>query len=167
VNGGRPIFSQAGESTFKYNYNAAWIPATADQPAGLLVRCQNRSDAPGPLPRPTPSQLAFAPLLTPLTQVDNMQFGRITDASVVMKPSGDSDNYGDEDPRIIYNAQDGLYYLLYTEAQHYDNGTVLARLCYATSRTPSKASSWVKHVINSPWPLVRSFVFVHDKSYRV
>jgi hypothetical protein len=125
----------------------------------------------------SPSQLAFAPLLTPLAQIDDMKFGVITDASVIMKPTGDSDNFGDEgtiwlsdaacsplhpqlrsqtysfliDPRIVYNKNDGLYYLLYTEAQHYDNGTVLARLCYATSATPSNASSWIRHVMSTPF----------------
>jgi len=141
VNGQRPIFPR-GTSIFDYNYNPAFIPrGESFSKAGLLVRCQNNASNPQNPWAVTPSNLAWSQLAEPF-DINDLHFHNIASESIVMAPAGSSDNYGDEDPRVVYRESDGLYYLLYSAVEQKPTGDLFCRLSLATSPTPAVASSW-------------------------
>ena len=113
------------ESSFSYNYNAAYIPEynTAGILSGknLLVRCQeNTSSASSPPNRyaVSPSFLALTPFTTsPLNATAppfHFSMNKITEDSVVFYPDTWYETDGTEDPRVIYRKSNKQYYLLYT-----------------------------------------------------
>jgi predicted GH43/DUF377 family glycosyl hydrolase len=69
----------------------------------------------------------------------------VTEASIVFQGEGEAENYGTEDPRVVYREKTGEYILLYTAVQDFHNGTLSAKLAMATTKTPFIASSWVRH----------------------
>jgi len=105
----------------------------------LLVRCQNHTatnkyDV-------TPSMLAVSRITDPINY-NNIGFTKITLDSVVMAPTGPSDAYGDEDPRIVYREKDQTYYLLYSAVS---TNPIVSNLALATTKTPLNKTSWVRH----------------------
>jgi len=153
LNEEKPVInSQTQQSTFIYNYNPAVIPHM--DPITLLVRCQNWKNSSTPYDI-TPSVLALTSLSTPWNP-DSIHFKTITSSSVIFKPESENENYGTEgsisslffshfisDPRLTYSTKTKLYYLLYTAAQKYENGSVVARLSLAT--TPQIGKEWTRH----------------------
>ncbi len=117
-----------GHSSYLYNYNTAYV-ALLD---ALLVRSQDVLNASDPY-SVGPSVLTLTSRTRPFIK-DN--------ASVVFAPSGEAENFGVEDPRVVYHPTLGLYLLTYTAAQQYSNGTVVARLALASSRS---AKQWHRH----------------------
>jgi predicted GH43/DUF377 family glycosyl hydrolase len=69
----------------------------------------------------------------------------VTETNVVFEGEGPEENYGTEDPRVVYREKTGEYILLYTAVREFSNGTLSAKLSMATTRTPSVKSSWVRH----------------------
>lgn len=122
------LSSQTGQSIYKFNYNAAAFELGGEP--HLLVRCQNNElnstyDV-------TPSVLALV----------SAQFvPEVTASSVVFSPSSTLDNYGTEDPRVIYWSSQQQYVLTYTAAEQFSNGSVIARLAVATS---PDAKNWTR-----------------------
>lgn len=113
----------------------------------LLVRCQNISNPNDPY-SVTQSKLALTLVFQLLFQYissflkwhhnftrklighwnpANIRFHKITEHSVVFEPSNEWENYGTEDPRIVYDHKSKLYYLLYSAVQQYPNGNVISR----------------------------------------
>jgi predicted GH43/DUF377 family glycosyl hydrolase len=135
------INSQRGDSIFLYNYNSAVVPKMGED--ALLVRCQNISNPHDPY-SVTQSKLALTKLIGHW-RPENIRFHNITQESVVFEPADETENYGTEDPRIVYNPKTNLYYLLYSAVQQYSNGTVISRLALATSPTPHIKSSWKRY----------------------
>lgn len=69
----------------------------------------------------------------------------ITEESIVFEGEGETENYGTEDPRVVYRESTGEYILLYTAVQDFHNGTLAAKLSMATTKTPTVKSSWIRH----------------------
>jgi predicted GH43/DUF377 family glycosyl hydrolase len=128
------------ESVFKWNYNSAVVPYGNSSSFGILVRCQNQANPTDPY-SVTPSKLALANLTGPWNP-DNISLTYITLNSVVFEPDGPQEEYGTEDPRVVYREKTGDYYLLYSAVQA---NPVVSRLALATTKTPGVKSSWVRH----------------------
>jgi predicted GH43/DUF377 family glycosyl hydrolase len=75
----------------------------------------------------------------------NYQAQPVTEQSIVFEGEGPEENYGTEDPRVVYRESTGEYILLYTAVQDFHNGTLSAKLSMATTKTPNVKSSWVRH----------------------
>lgn len=129
---------QQGSSTFNFNYNTAFSVGAAEDPAGLLVRCQNLKD-PSHIYDPGPSVIAFTRRVNPN---DPLAFAPITKDSVVLEPQGAAEEFGVEDPRLTWSDATGEFLLLYSAVQA--QPTVISRLALATTKTPSVKSSWVR-----------------------
>jgi predicted GH43/DUF377 family glycosyl hydrolase len=121
-------FQQRYSSSFVYNYNTAYVPHLD----ALLVRSQNLKNGTSHPYDPTSSVLTLTPRSHP----------HITNLSIVFVPQGVEENFGVEDPRVVFNSKTGLFLLTYTAAQSYPNGTVIARLALATS---ANAKTWTRH----------------------
>ena len=144
INNNQPVLTSQGpnQSSFKWNYNTAVVPDPSYNSFGLLVRAQNQL-------RPN-DPYSTTPSVMPLTKfqgilnasINTLSFDPITESSVVFKSEQTDENFGVEDPRIVYRGKTGEYYLLYTAAEEYDNGTVIARLALAVTTTPEEAGSW-------------------------
>ena len=130
-------FGSYGSSRITYNYNAAYVPIP-DGSGGvhhaLLLRCQNRTES-GKL---TPS---FMPLAIDATGEN--QFVPVDDSMISFQPNGTSENFGTEDPRIVYDYQNKTWILFYTAAVDY-NG-VRAYLAMASTTNILSPSAWVRH----------------------
>ena len=113
-----------GSSAFQQVFNPAWVPPSrrhnnsstaADVHAGLLVRAQNCSAVPGGAcvrcagTGPNASVIAFSRLLSDDASTSSPpRFAPVSAADVVFGPSGDVDARGTEDPRLAYDARDGV-----------------------------------------------------------
>lgn len=62
--------------------------------------------------------------------------------SVVFSSQGVAENYGVEDPRVVWDETTELFWLTYTAAQQYSNGTVIARLALASSPNAKNWTRW-------------------------
>lgn len=69
----------------------------------------------------------------------------VTEDSIVFEGEGETENYGTEDPRVVYRESTGEYILLYTAVQDFHNGTLSAKLSMATTKNPKDKSSWIRH----------------------
>jgi len=144
INGGLPVISsQFSQSSFKWNYNTAVVPDGTDPGKfSLLVRAQNQAEISDPYST-TASVMPITKYQGVLnSSVSSLSFDPIMNDSVVFEPENDAENYGTEDPRIVYRSKTGDYFLLYTAAQSYPNGTVIARLSMAITKTPTVKESW-------------------------
>eukprot|EP01089_Gocevia_fonbrunei_P000175 TRINITY_DN10178_c0_g1_i1.p1 TRINITY_DN10178_c0_g1~~TRINITY_DN10178_c0_g1_i1.p1 ORF type:complete len:358 (+),score=75.09 TRINITY_DN10178_c0_g1_i1:60-1133(+) len=134
----------AGASVFTYNYNAAYLPVTFNHKEydALMVRCQNRSN--GVI---GPSELSLSINLHQSEHSYGFEFTPITHNSIKFKSKEPWENYGTEDPRIIYRPSDKQYYMLYTavETTKSSHGNLIARLSLATTTDPFNADAWVRH----------------------
>jgi len=140
VNNNSPVItSQSNESNFTYNYNSAVVPLPGNSFA-LLVRTQEQKEPNNPY-SVTGSKIAFTQLIGSLN-TDKIDFQNISEADVVIEPSGPSEAYGTEDPRIAFREKTGDYYLLYSAVQ--DN-PVVSRLALAITKTPAVKDSWKRY----------------------
>eukprot|EP00009_Paramoeba_aestuarina_P011562 CAMPEP_0201524132 /NCGR_PEP_ID=MMETSP0161_2-20130828/21133_1 /ASSEMBLY_ACC=CAM_ASM_000251 /TAXON_ID=180227 /ORGANISM="Neoparamoeba aestuarina, Strain SoJaBio B1-5/56/2" /LENGTH=259 /DNA_ID=CAMNT_0047923415 /DNA_START=355 /DNA_END=1134 /DNA_ORIENTATION=+ len=62
------------------------------------------------------------------------EFEQITNDSVIIYPNGDENDFGTEDPRVVYYEYDDTYYLLYSAVQ--SEPTVVSRLALAIAVRP-------------------------------
>eukprot|EP01125_Pyxidicula_operculata_P008172 TRINITY_DN2763_c0_g1_i2.p1 TRINITY_DN2763_c0_g1~~TRINITY_DN2763_c0_g1_i2.p1 ORF type:complete len:311 (+),score=54.98 TRINITY_DN2763_c0_g1_i2:63-995(+) len=128
-----------GDSIFKWNYNAACAYKSNREKFGLLVRCQNQKGS-DPYST-TQSVMAYTEIIPGWTD-SSILFGSITEDSVVFYPDTPYENYGTEDPRVVYREKNGEYYLLYSAVESYSNGTVISRLALATTSNITDKNSW-------------------------
>jgi len=136
-----PILSYiTNSSTYQQIFNPTWIEASAGTggKSGILARTQN-------CPSPVGAECVFcggsaekASVLT-FSSYENGKFTTVDESSVVFGPSDSSDSWGTEDPRMKYNAKDGLYYMFYTA---YNGSAIMLSL--ATSKDPTDPKGWTK-----------------------
>lgn len=117
-------------SGWRWNYNAAVVPD-----GRLLVRCQNPLEGSSDPYATSSSVLALTDATKPL----------LTDpTSVVFSSSDDPQaNYGTEDPRLVeVQTDDGerTFWMTYTAAHQFANGSVVAKLSLASSPSLAKGS---------------------------
>ncbi|KAJ5067263.1 hypothetical protein M0811_13133 [Anaeramoeba ignava] len=146
VNKEIPLFnSQFQQSIFTYNYNPSYCPLYQNGKKvvdALMIRSQNTSGTKYGVKQ---SVVTFTTARGGLiTDFDNIVFNNITDDDVTLAPSGPLDNYGVEDPRVVFREKDSTYYLLYTAAEQNSSG-VFPRLALATSAEPYKKDSWKRY----------------------
>ena len=91
-----------------------------------MVRTQNQANT-SQIYSVTPSKLAFTSMIQNNFS-NQITFTNIEENSIVFEPDGPLDNFGTEDPRIVFNPLNKLYYMTYSSVQQYQNGTVISRL---------------------------------------
>jgi len=104
------VSSLTSGSSWTYNYNAAFIPLASEPSTALLVRSQNQT-SPG---ETSPSVITLA---TFVTNGQDFKFEPITEASIELQPESTADNYGTEDPRVVFREDTGIYYMLYSAVE--------------------------------------------------
>jgi len=135
------------ESIFAYNYNAAFVGIPGNSGKQLLVRCQqNTSDTTGNPYTVSSSVMSLVSFTTNNVSQPpfDFQFNNIVQSSVVFEPEIWYEEYGTEDPRVIYRESNQMYYLLYSAVQPVtENGNtfVNVRLSLATATEPG---NWVR-----------------------
>jgi len=140
ANQNRPIISSLlQESVFKWNYNTAMVPERRFESWGFIVRVQDEQDPNNPYST-TPSKLAWAQ--SGPWDPQNFTVSKITNTSVVLEPDGPNEEYGTEDPRIVYRDKTGDYYLLYSAVSA---NPVVSRLSLAISNNPPDKTSWKRY----------------------
>lgn len=138
----KPILSFIdASSVYAQATNPTWLEASEGTQGkrGLIARIQNCKNIVGKCAgcngmEEKSSRLGFS------EQLPNGGFRSITKDSIIFGPSNHLDNHGTEDPRILYNPKDKLYYLFYTAYNGHR-----ATLDLATSLTPLVSSSWTRH----------------------
>ena len=128
-------YGKYGSSVNDYNYNAAYVPL-ADGGHALLVRTQNsssRSNAPA-----SPSQLYLA-----VDATGKSQFAPISQDDLNFFPSGPTEEFGTEDPRVVYNPEDRRWWLWYSAVR--SKPDVHSDLTVASTDNISDPGSWVRH----------------------
>jgi len=129
--------SSNGGSIFSYNYNTAVVPLfNSNDQIGLLVRSQNNTNSSNPY--------VVGPSVISFTKCNSLKngFQEIDWNNVVLSPSSSEDAFGCEDPRVVYNPSNGLYYILYSAVQ---SDPILSRLALATTPTPWDKNSIIRH----------------------
>jgi predicted GH43/DUF377 family glycosyl hydrolase len=164
--GPKPVISFVdGSSAFAQAFNPSWVVAGKNQKtAGMMIRTQDCASDPKQSgtcgntydPSKDPNKgcchcagtgkkssiLTFAALKgSDDSTVNEPTFEKIDNSSVVFGPHDNSDLRGTEDPRIAYNPQDEVYYMMYTCWAK--NGT--GQLCLATTKDPTSSSGWTRH----------------------
>ena len=159
-----PLISAVqGNSDFAWVFNPTFVPPTAGtgQRSGLLIRSQNCSvptnrSAPGYCVQCFGAGDDKASFLT-WAEIEESEggagpptfTGRVSRASTVFGPfdcptnasAADCDTVkGAEDPRLTYNPEDGLYYLVYNAV-----GMQRVTISIATSRDPTRRDGWTRH----------------------
>jgi len=76
--------------------------------------------------------------------MSSLVFDKIVSDSVVFNATEPYEQLGTEDPRVVYRASNGVYYMLYSAVQDV-NGTTICRLALATSLNPSSYSNWTRY----------------------
>lgn len=148
VNKERPLCSfKEGQSTYTCNYNPAFADLRIDNKPvaeGIFVRSQNITKPPYEVGQ---SVITLAESTSPSRTFDNLddiKLTKIDQSSVVFEPKGREENYGVEDPRVVYREKDRTYYMYYTAVEQ-GKGEVFARLSLATTKTPKIKDSWERH----------------------
>ena len=156
-----PLISAVqGNSDFSWAFNPTWVQPSngTGQRSGLLVRSQNCT---APTNRSAPDYCVHcwgpgddkASFLT-WAELDESSgtptfSGRVTRSSAVFGPfdcptnasAPDCDSAkGAEDPRLTYNPEDELYYLVYNA-----DGMHRETINIATTRDPTRRSGWQRH----------------------
>jgi predicted GH43/DUF377 family glycosyl hydrolase len=131
-----------GTSDYSLVFNPSWIVEHKERniPAGLLMRTQNCTVSPGDPCSFCGGSEAKASVLTFAELKTDGTFVHVDASSVVFGPYDDTDSWGTEDPRVLYNPNDGLYYMFYTAYNGKD-----IYLSLATSEDPTINSSWNRH----------------------
>jgi predicted GH43/DUF377 family glycosyl hydrolase len=131
-----------GTSTYSLVFNPTFIepsPGTNNR-RGLLIRTQNcPADVGGTCvfcggSEEKASKLTFSEMKNDGT------FTPVDESSIVFGPGDISDTWGTEDPRMVFNSADNLYYMFYTA---YNGSSILLSL--ATSPNPTSANEWTRH----------------------
>eukprot|EP01087_Luapelamoeba_hula_P015767 TRINITY_DN4750_c0_g2_i1.p1 TRINITY_DN4750_c0_g2~~TRINITY_DN4750_c0_g2_i1.p1 ORF type:complete len:363 (-),score=57.39 TRINITY_DN4750_c0_g2_i1:265-1353(-) len=136
------ITSQKKDSAFTFNYNCAYLNVSSGGHwvDALLIRCQNATSL-KPL-KIGPSRLA----LTYATVATDLDFRYVSNASVVFESEGPLEDYGTEDPRVVYWDETKTYYMMYSAVQRLPNSPdLMSRLSLATSTNPADPKSWKRH----------------------
>jgi len=139
----KPLISQIdNSSSFSLIFNPTWVQASplTQNVEGLLMRTQDCPIAAGDPCAFCGGSQALASVLTFSPLQSDGTFAAVEDTSVVFGPADESDSWGTEDPRMVYDAQSGVYYMFYTAYNGHD-----IYLSLATSTNPTKADSWTRH----------------------
>ena len=130
-----------GQSINDYNYNAAYVPLPHNKTHtrhALLVRTQNKTTQ-NPTNAPaSPSQLFLA-----YDTNGHSHFAPITIDDLNFYPINQNETFGTEDPRIVYNPQDGRWWLWYTAVR--SQPTVHADLWVASTHNITDPNAWIRH----------------------
>jgi predicted GH43/DUF377 family glycosyl hydrolase len=131
-----------GTSTYSLVFNPTFVESTSgtNNRRGLLIRTQN-------CPADVGGTCVFcggseekASILTFSELKRDGTFTPVNENSVVFGPGDISDTWGTEDPRMVFNPSDNLYYMFYTA---YNGSSILLSL--ATSPDPTSADKWTRH----------------------
>jgi predicted GH43/DUF377 family glycosyl hydrolase len=137
-----------GNTAYIDSFNPSYIQASdgTQGQMGLLVRCQNCSQLnPGQCamcgPTDSASLLAFAAMDS------NGNFKNLGPSTIAFQPTGSFEQYGTEDPRVIYDSSTGIYYLMYTAvgAPTSPDRTYDVLLAEASTKTPLDPNSWQRY----------------------
>ncbi|PRP83685.1 hypothetical protein PROFUN_03840 [Planoprotostelium fungivorum] len=139
VNSNKPVIGHGADSTFDWNYNAAFVrSAESPMKGGILVRCQNRTSKTD-LYAVGPSYMVYTPLLTDLTDLSEIKFAPIDDSRIVIGPTDKDDSaFGVEDPRSTYDEKEDTHYIHYSAVS---KSPVISRLSLATVKSASVANA--------------------------
>eukprot|EP00834_Sanchytrium_tribonematis_P005164 NODE_295_length_10520_cov_1.134344.p3 type:complete len:372 gc:universal NODE_295_length_10520_cov_1.134344:10024-8909(-) len=154
-----PVIEFKKNSDFEYNYNAAFV-TLKDGSEGLIVRCQKATKK----WEAEPSVMVLAKFTTKLelTDLDDIQIQNISSSDIIFKPETDNENYGVEDPRIVFNSKDKTYYLTYTAAEQTKH-SVTARLAIASTQDV-ESKKWTRHgVLIDYWSKSGAIIVDEDK----
>jgi len=108
----------------------------------LLLRCQDNVKPSDPY-SVGPSYMALA-VEDASFPSGSQRFVPVKRSDVVINATLPYENFGTEDPRIVYDAATGVYTLLYSAVAS-DSGGLTSRLALATTRDPRNISAWTKH----------------------
>jgi predicted GH43/DUF377 family glycosyl hydrolase len=125
-------------TSYQFVFNPSWVeatPATGGK-RGLLVRTQDCDCDVGGICVFCGGSQEKASILT-FAELKSDGFLYVDATTVVFGPYDETDSWGTEDPRIQYNAKDGLYYMFYTA---YNGDDILLSL--ATSVNPTSPDNW-------------------------
>lgn len=130
-----------GTTSYSLVFNPSWIVENKKTGvrSGLLMRTQNCTLAPGDACAFCGGSQAKASVLTYAELQADGSFTFVDQSSVVFGPYDDSDSWGTEDPRILFNEEDGNYYMFYTA---YNGNDIYLSL--ATTTNPTSSSSWTR-----------------------
>jgi predicted GH43/DUF377 family glycosyl hydrolase len=152
INGKRDNMSSA----FQQVFNPSWIVASEGvHHAGLLVRTQNCSAAPGQCVRCSgsgqrASVLTFSRLASLDGAHDHPVFFPVDESSVVFAPHDETDDYGTEDPRVAYDAESGTYIMYYTCYNSGKTTQPTVTMCAAPPNTALAARDCLRTLLPLP-----------------
>ena len=135
-----PLISQIDNtSSYSFIFNPTWVEASAltDGKEGLLMRTQDCPIQPGDPCSFCGGSEDLASILTFSALRDDGSFDAVTEDSVVFSPHDETDSWGTEDPRMVFDSKSGLYYMFYTAYNGVD-----IKLSLATSTNPTVSNSW-------------------------
>jgi hypothetical protein len=164
INGKRDNMSSA----FQQVFNPSWIVASEGvHHAGLLVRTQNCSAAPGQCVRCSgsgqrASVLTFSRLASLDGAHDHPVFFPVDESSVVFAPHDETDDYGTEDPRVAYDAESGTYIMYYTCYNSGKTTQPTVTMCAAPPNTALAARDCLRTLL--PLPLADAPLPLADPS---
>eukprot|EP01047_Picozoa_sp_COSAG01_P094019 COSAG01_NODE_25016_length_758_cov_1.232170_1_plen_244_part_01 len=139
-----------GTGAFAQLYNPSWIVASKGTGgrSGLLLRSQNCTEGCSSWNGSVtscctcdagqhPSYLTFAELQGDDNRADDIPtFATVEAASVVFGPYDNATARGTEDPRIAYDERTETYYMYYTCYGYDSDGSEVATLCMAYTKSP-------------------------------
>lgn len=137
-----PVLAFINDTTsYQFVFNPSWVEATAATGGkrGLLVRTQDCDCNVGGACVFCGGSEEKASVMT-FAELRSDGFLYVDKSAVVFGPYDEKDSWGTEDPRIQYNAADGLYYMFYTA---YNGADILLSL--ATSPNPTTTDEWTRH----------------------
>ncbi len=73
-------------------------------------------------------KFSFRSLLSTLSDENDFEFDSITNENVVIEPNGPDSSFGTEDPRAVFNPEDGKYYILYSSVENTTGGIPISKL---------------------------------------
>ena len=128
-----------GHSVNDYNYNAAYVPLPHNHSHtrhALLVRTQNATHSTNAPASPSKLFLAY-------DVNGRSDFAPITLDDLNFYPINANEDFGTEDPRIVYNPTDGRWWLWYTAVRSQPD--VHADLWTASTHNITDPTAWVRH----------------------
>ena len=136
------------DNTTSYSlvFNPTWIEATANtnNRSGLLIRTQDCPIEPGDPCSFCGGSQELASILTFSELYEDGTYSYVDSNSILFGPTDDTDSWGTEDPRMLYNHIDELYYMFYTA---YNGEDIFMSL--ATSKNPigttNQSPVWDRH----------------------
>ncbi|KAL0244889.1 hypothetical protein GEMRC1_008971 [Eukaryota sp. GEM-RC1] len=153
VNQQRPLDIQ---SVFTLSYNPSYAPVYTSPTESidvLFVRSQNVTKPPYEVGQSVVTASFSTSKSGKLEEnISNIRLSPITNRNVVFEASGPEENYGVEDPRIVYRTKDRTYYMFYSAVEETPT-SLTSRLALATTTTPLIKESWKRHgpVVTNKW----------------